>query len=38
MNKYTKEYLEEKIADFQAFRDGMMEARYIVDRQTAIML
>ena len=28
MNKYDKKYLEEKMADFRAFRDAMEEAGY----------
>ena len=41
MNKYNEKYLTEKMWDFYAFRDGMMEAgyaEYVADLQTAIML
>ena len=41
MEKYNKEYLFDKMSDFYAFRDGMMEAGYgafVADRDIAIML
>ena len=41
MKKYGEEYFEEKMADFRAFRDGMIDAgyaEYVANRETAIML
>ena len=41
MEKYNEEYLKDKMEDFYAFRDGMMEAGYaefVVDRDIAIIL
>ena len=41
MNKYNEKYLTEKMMDFYAFRDGMIEAgyaMYVTDLKMAIML